>query len=65
MTLGPRYALLSCNVGIFRVNKVRCSSSGNQALSKLTDQHSRRIQLDEDYPVLHRTSIKVIRYKSI
>lgn len=35
MALGPCYALLSCDVGIFGVNKVRSGPSGDQALSKI------------------------------
>lgn len=35
VTLSHRYALLSCEVGIFRVNKVRSGPSDDQALSKM------------------------------
>jgi hypothetical protein len=40
MALGPRYAFLSCDVGIFKVNKVRCGPSGDQALSKIQAHQS-------------------------
>ena len=40
MALGPRYALLSCEISIFRVNKVRCGPSGDQALSKIQAHQS-------------------------
>lgn len=32
---------------------------------KLTNRHSPKIQNRQDYPVLHRTSIEIVRYKSI
>jgi hypothetical protein len=67
MALSPCYTFLSRKVGIFKVNKESIGPSGNQALShhSSSNQPSPVTREQQVYPVLHRTRIKVICYKSI
>jgi hypothetical protein len=65
MTLSSRNAFLRRKVGILRIDKVSSGPPGNQTLfvgrSRISVQLTRvGGQMHCDYPVLHRTSVKIV-----